>query len=88
MQRTTVEGDFSCRRCGYNVRGLQPDGRCPECSAPVIAALHPYLIEFADPQWLKRLEAGTSGAFSAGMVLLYSAPVVSAITQNRPGIIS
>ena len=26
-----VSKDIPCLRCGYNLRGLPPDGRCPEC---------------------------------------------------------
>ncbi len=27
----TVQQDLSCSRCGYNLRSLRTDGRCPEC---------------------------------------------------------
>src|SRR5688572_24850362 len=27
----TVEEDVRCSQCGYNVRGLSHDGKCPEC---------------------------------------------------------
>jgi hypothetical protein len=27
--------DFPCIRCGYNLRGLKPDGNCPECGARI-----------------------------------------------------
>jgi hypothetical protein len=30
MQRT-VQGDLTCRRCSYNLRGLKSPGVCPEC---------------------------------------------------------
>jgi rubrerythrin len=31
----TLELDTRCIQCGYNLRGLQSDGKCPECSAAV-----------------------------------------------------
>ncbi|MCL4211701.1 MAG: hypothetical protein KJZ68_13685 [Phycisphaerales bacterium] len=31
----TVEGDFPCRSCGYNLRGLPYGSRCPECGLPM-----------------------------------------------------
>jgi len=30
-----IAHDAHCHRCGYNLRGLKPSGRCPECGAPV-----------------------------------------------------
>jgi hypothetical protein len=29
-----VEEDVACRQCGYNLRGLNPRHRCPECGLP------------------------------------------------------
>lgn len=54
----TVARDVPCRRCGYNLRGLNPAGRCPECAAPVIVALQPDILAFADPRWLDTLVRG------------------------------
>ena len=31
--------DVRCDRCGYRLRGLQPDGRCPECGLAVAATV-------------------------------------------------
>lgn len=30
-----IDEDMPCIRCAYNLRGLKPDGRCPECGAPI-----------------------------------------------------
>jgi uncharacterized repeat protein (TIGR04138 family) len=30
-----TNGDLPCVECGYNLRGLASDGRCPECGADV-----------------------------------------------------
>jgi hypothetical protein len=32
--------DLPCIRCGYNLRGLKPDGNCPECGAPIRKSLN------------------------------------------------
>lgn len=31
-----IENDVPCPDCGYNLRGLRLDGRCPECGRPTI----------------------------------------------------
>lgn len=31
-----IEEDVECPDCGYNLRGLRMDGRCPECGRPTI----------------------------------------------------
>lgn len=30
-----IEIDRACIQCGYNLRGLKPDGKCPECGRPI-----------------------------------------------------
>jgi DNA-directed RNA polymerase subunit RPC12/RpoP len=31
--------DVRCDRCGYRLRGLRPDGRCPECGLAIRASI-------------------------------------------------
>ncbi|MHC5023620.1 MAG: type II secretion system protein GspG [Planctomycetota bacterium] len=33
--------DLTCLGCGYNLRGLQVDGRCPECGEWILRSLQP-----------------------------------------------
>lgn len=49
---------ISCRRCGYDLRGLDPDGRCPECRTAVARSIRGDLLRFCEPQWTGRLAAG------------------------------
>ncbi|MHC4218780.1 MAG: hypothetical protein ACYSU7_10040 [Planctomycetota bacterium] len=35
----TVPENIPCSRCGYNLRGLLPEERCPECGALVTESL-------------------------------------------------
>jgi hypothetical protein len=36
------EVDLHCFSCGYNLRGLHPDGACPECGNP-LEGFEPYV---------------------------------------------
>lgn len=55
-----VDFDCPCRRCGYNLRGLDALGRCPECGTPVGLSAHGDLLRFADPKWLQTISSGLS----------------------------
>jgi hypothetical protein len=35
----TLDADRPCTRCGYNLKGLAPGGRCPECGSPIRAKI-------------------------------------------------
>ena len=39
----TIASDIPCAACGYNLRGLVFDGRCPECGVDIIHSLRPFL---------------------------------------------
>ncbi|MCA9288903.1 MAG: hypothetical protein KDA05_09990 [Phycisphaerales bacterium] len=53
-----VEGDVPCRRCGYSLLGLECDGVCPECGAPVRVSLMGDYLAAADPDHISRLLRG------------------------------
>jgi uncharacterized protein (DUF486 family) len=50
--------DLACVCCGYNLRGLDPAGHCPECGAAISRSLQGDYLQFADPRWLARLHRG------------------------------
>jgi hypothetical protein len=54
-----VASELRCAGCGYDLRGLPRNGRCPECGTPVVASLAQFTLYFADPGWLARLQLGT-----------------------------
>jgi hypothetical protein len=55
-----IDTDKPCARCGYNLRGLMPDGQCPECSSAIAQSLRGNLLRFADAAWLDKLRLGTT----------------------------
>lgn len=55
----TILREVHCRQCGYDLRGLQLDGRCPECAADVEWSVHGDLLQFADPAWVAKLAKGS-----------------------------
>lgn len=62
-----VSPGISCISCGYDLRGLSSDSRCPECAEPIENSLKPNLLRFADPE---RLTLIARGARRIGINLL------------------
>ncbi len=50
--------EILCQHCGYNLQGLHPGGRCPECGTSVAQSLRGTLLKHADPQWLHTVRRG------------------------------
>ena len=61
----TVEVERHCRRCGYDLRGLPADGRCPECGTPIADSGAGESLAFADADWLRRVALGCRVIFAA-----------------------
>lgn len=55
-----------CIDCGYDLRGLPPLGRCPECATDIAISIDADLRGLASPAWLHRLRVGA--CFRLGMV--------------------
>ncbi len=62
-----LDRNVACAGCGYNLRGQQPNGACPECGFEVGRSLRGYRLIYADPLWVRRL---ARGAFWVGCSLL------------------
>ncbi len=53
-----IEDDVYCKRCAYNLRGLQEDRACPECGVSVALSTQGDLLYSADPKWVAKLSWG------------------------------
>jgi hypothetical protein len=61
-----IADDLRCARCGYNLRGLRPEGCCPECALRIgrsIAAAH------RRPIWTKTQVAVSIAASGVSLLL-------------------
>ncbi len=68
-----IEQDLDCRVCGYNLRGLSPQGHCPECEMPVAHALHGDWLRYSDPRWVATIARGywmLSAAVAVGLLAI------------------
>jgi hypothetical protein len=53
-----IAGDLTCLHCGYNLRGLSPKGRCPECGGEISFSISTANNPIADRVWIGRASAG------------------------------
>jgi len=83
----TVQTDVPCHACGYNLRGLSPDGRCPECGRALDETLIAYDRARAAAAWAREFEP--AAAVLAGSIKLAVAPFVAfalaAIPRRQDG---
>lgn len=70
-----ISHDQPCRKCGYNLRGLATDNRCPECGTPVGFSFHGDLLRFCDPGWVETLHQGAR-TFVIGIAVIVLGSVV------------
>jgi hypothetical protein len=52
--------DLACSACGYNLRGLTLDRRCPECGTAIARSAFGNELRFSDPGWVEKLRRGAS----------------------------
>jgi hypothetical protein len=57
-ERGEIVVDHECKKCGYNLRGLREEGRCPECGTPIGLSTTGDLLRFADPDWVEKVARG------------------------------
>ena len=81
---SVVATDTPCRKCGYNLRGLSTDGRCPECGTPVGYSFHGDLLRFCDPNWVETLYKGAK-SFIIGVVVIILGSIVVGLMGAATG---
>ena len=90
-----VDADVPCFRCGYNVRGLPDDGRCPECAAPVDESVRrhrlslagrPLPLEASDARGVRRL-AWADRLVVLGAIGVLAGEVLSKIVPSAPRVL-
>ena len=54
----TVGDDVICLQCGYSIRGLSHEGRCPECGTLIKRSLQGNLLRYSSPAYLATLNRG------------------------------
>jgi len=69
--------DLPCARCGYNLRGLHPAGRCPECGLPASASARGPFLEHADPQWVAGLARGWGWIRASFRIAFFTLPLLA-----------
>ena len=48
-QEGNLAEDRTCIKCAYNLRGLDPAGRCPECGTAVGRSILGDFLRYCDP---------------------------------------
>lgn len=85
-----VGDDAPCHSCGYNLRGMAREAKCPECGALVEATLRGELLWHSDPAWLDRLAFGATMklwnilimfVFGMGAAILASSNIGSLVVE-------
>ena len=79
-----IDRDVVCRKCGYNLRGLLAEGRCPECGTSAGFSLQGDFLRYCDPDWVEKLRWGTQ-LFMLGVLAIIGGAVASNAFLLRAG---
>lgn len=68
-----INEHLHCVACGYNLRGLQRDGDCPECGASIKATIENE-GRYAEQAWIRQIADGALGAMAGVGAILLAVP--------------
>jgi hypothetical protein len=59
MRMDEIQFTTSCAGCGYNLKGLDRWGKCPECGRAIVETVEDTRLEWEDKAWVGQLRIGT-----------------------------
>ncbi len=77
-----LDRDVTCLNCGYNLRGINPAGTCPECGMSISIALREDHLQDAPEPWRRTVRLGTALVCLGTLIsfpLLNIGPLLAAI---------
>jgi hypothetical protein len=79
--------DLACIKCGYNLRGADAEGACPECGLAVGRSARGHWLRYCDPGWLASIWQGLNllGIVIACVVLLVMLERAGWVTRGAWG---
>lgn len=72
MTNSVINSDTPCVGCGYNLFGLDRNGRCPECGTIVADSVRGEGLAFANRKWLAEVCRGLTFLYAACLISLAS----------------
>lgn len=74
-----LASELLCVSCGYDLRGLDVDGSCPECGRPIASSINPPGALAADRRWMTRATGSIRILARGGAIGLGCAPVLGLV---------